>query len=223
LLTVAEEYLLLTAGAPDETATAPVVDLPSDRLGIKFAMSGATLMELAIRDRIETDVDELWVQDPSPTGETSVDPGLVKLLEHSKRNGGRSPIVDTIRELDVINSYQLALDSLQSRGVVSERTERILLVFPIKSLVVTDIGVWRGVRKRIHDVLFAGEIPDPRDACLLSLLDATKKFRRVVKPERVQEAIEQTKRYSSLDLVGRNVAIHVTGMINSFSKYGDVI
>jgi len=44
-----------------------------------------------------------------------------------------------------------------------------------------------------------------------------------VAEERVQEAMAQTRRYSSLDLVGRNVAIHVTQMINSFSKYGDIV
>jgi Golgi phosphoprotein 3 len=227
LLTVAEEYLLLTAGGPDETTTAPVVDLPDDRPGIRFAMTGAALMELAIRDRIDTDVDHLWVCDSSPTGEQSIDPVLARLLELANRNGAKSPIkspiVDTVKELDSINSYQLALDSLRSRGLVSEQIERGFWVFRIKSLVATDVDVVRGIRKRINDVLFTGEIPDPRDACLISILDATKKFRRVVAPERVQEAIEQTRRYSSLDLVGRSVAIHVTGMINSFSKYGDIV
>jgi golgi phosphoprotein 3 len=223
LPTVAEEFLLLTAVSPDESTQAPVVHLPDERLGIRFAMTGAALMELALRDRIETDVDQLWVCDSSPTGETSIDPVLARLLELARPDGATKPIVETIKKLDVINSYQLALGSLRSRGLLAERIGRAFGLFPTTSWIVTDIGVVQGIRKRIHDVLFTGEIPDPRDACLISLLDATKKFRRVVAPERVQEAIEQTRRYSSLDLVGRNVAIHVTGMITSFSKYGDIV
>jgi hypothetical protein len=186
-------------------------------------MSGAALMELCLRDRIETDVDHLWVCDSSPTGEASIDPVLARLSQLATPDGARRPIVDSIDALEDINSYQLALDSLRSRGVVGERTERMFGVFPIRSLIVSDIDVMRAIRKRIHDVLFTGEIPDPRDACLISLLDATKKFRRVVAPEQVQQAAEQTRRYSSLDLVGRNVAVHVTDMINSFSKYGDIV
>lgn len=222
LLTVAEEFLLLTAN-PDETSAVPVVHLADDRLGIKFAMTGAALMDLGLRGRIDADVERLWVHDPSPTGETSIDPVLARLVELSERNGGKCPIADTIKDLDAINCYQLALDSLRSRGLVNERTERVFWLFAKKSLVVGDLDAMAAIRKRIHDVLFNGEIPDPVDACLMSLLDATKKFRRVVEPERVAEAIAQTQRYSSLDLVGRNVALNVTRMIKSFSKYGDIV
>jgi len=57
----------------------------------------------------------------------------------------------------------------------------------------------------------------------MSLLNATRKFRRVVAPERVQQAVEQTKRYANLDLVGRNVANHVSIMIDSLQKYADIV
>ena len=223
MLTVAEEFLLLTAGSPDETATAPAVHLDDDRLGIRLAMNGAALMELALRDRIETDIERLWVCDAKPTGEPSIDPVLARLLEAPAPDGGTRAIVDTLKALDDINSCRLALASLRSRGLVGERSERVFGLVPVKSPVVTGIAAMRAIRKRVLDVLFAGEIPDPRDACLISLLDATKKFRRVVAEERVQDAMAQTRRYSSLDLVGRNVAIHVTQMINSFSKYGDIV
>jgi hypothetical protein len=61
-------------------------------------------------------------------------------------------------------------------------------------------------------VLFNGAFPEPRDICLLGLLEATKKFRRVVPAERVQEAIDQTRRYVDLDLVGRSLSTHVARM-----------
>ena len=88
---------------------------------------------------------------------------------------------------------------------------------------MVDLDVVTGIRKRVCDVLFEDEIPSPRDACLISLLDATRKFRRVVAPERVQQAVEQAKRYVNLDLVGRNVANHVSIMINSLQKFGDIV
>jgi hypothetical protein len=39
----------------------------------------------------------------------------------------------------------------------------------------------------------------------------------------VQQAIEQTRRYANLDLVGRNVANHVSAMIESLQKFADIV
>jgi golgi phosphoprotein 3 len=223
VLTVTEEFLLLTAGNPDDAATILVVDLPKSRLGIRVAMTGASLMELALRDRIETDVDQLWLRDSSPTGEKAVDDVLARIVAMSKGSAAKSPIAETIKKLEEIDSYQLALDSLKARGLVRQQTKRIFWVFRDEHSVVVDLDVVRGIHKRVCDVLFEGEFPGPREVCLISLLDATRKFRRVVAPQRVQKAVEQTKRYVNLDLVGRNVANHVSIMIESLQKYGDIV
>jgi hypothetical protein len=223
VLTVNEEFLLLTAGHLDGAADTMVVDLEKSRLGIKVAMTGGSLMELALRDRIETDVDQLWLCDASPTGEKAVDEVLAGIVALSRGQAAKSPISDMIKKLQDIDSHQLALDSLHARGLVGQQTQRFALLFREQHIVVNDLDVVRGIRKRVCDVLFEEDIPSPRDACLISLLDATRKFRRVVAPERVQQAVEQTKRYARLDLVGRNVANHVSNMIASLQKYGDIV
>jgi hypothetical protein len=223
VLTVTEEFLLLTAGDPDDTGAVLVVDLPKSRLGIKVAMTGASLMELALRDRIETDVNDLWLRDSSPTGEKAVDEVLAGIVAMSKGSAAKRPIAETIKQLEDIDSYQLALDSLKARGLVRQQTDRFLWVFREEHSVVADLDIVRGIRKRVGDVLFAEDFPSPRDVCLISLLDATRKFRRVVAPEQVQKAVEQTKRYVNLDLVGRNVAKHVSILIESLQKYGDIV
>ena len=223
MLTVNEEFLLLTAGHPNGAATVLVVDLPKSRSGIKVAMTGGSLMELALHDRIETDVDHLWLHDSSPTGEKAVDDVLARIITMFHGIAGKAPITETIEKLEDIDSYQLALDSLKGRGLVGQRVQRFFWLFREEHVVVLDLEVVRGIRKRVCDVLFGEEFPSPRDACLISLLNATRKFRRVVTPERVQQAVEQTKRYRNLDLVGRNVANHVSDMIESLQKYGDIV
>src|SRR5262249_26333466 len=100
MLTVNEEFLLLTAGNPDGSATALVVDLPKSRLGIKVAMTGGSLMELALRDRIETDVDHLWIRDSSPTGEKAVDDVLARMVAISQGDAAKSSITETIKKLE---------------------------------------------------------------------------------------------------------------------------
>lgn len=223
MLTVAEEFLLLTAGNSDDEAAAPAITLTKSRLGIKVAMTGASLMELALRDRIETDLAQLWLRDSSPTGERAVDEVLARIVAMTQGTDVKNPIEDMVKKLESADSYQLALDSLKARGVVHERSERLFGVIPYRVSAVVDNDVVRGIRKRVCDVLFEEEFPSPRDVCLISLLDATRKFRRVVPPERVQEAVERTKRYVNLDLVGRSVANHVSHMIEALSKYGDIV
>ena len=45
----------------------------------------------------------------------------------------------------------------------------------------------------------------------------------MVPAERVQEAIDQTRRYVDLDLVGRSLSTHVARMCASLSRFGDII
>jgi hypothetical protein len=223
VLTVNEELPLLTAGNRDGAASALVIDLPKSRPGIKVAMTGGSLMELALRDRIDTDVDQLWLRNSSPTGEKAVDDVLARIVAILQGYAAKSPITEIIKTLEEVDSYQLALDSLNARGLVRQQTQGFFWLVREEHIVVIDLDVVRGIRKRVCDVLFEEEIPSPRDACLISLLDATRKFRRVVAPERVQHAREQTKRYANLDLVGRNVRNHVSIMIESLQKYGDIV
>ena len=223
MLSVPEEFLLLTAGDGGQSADAPLIQLPGNRPGIRFAMAGACLMELSLRDRIETDVERLWVRNAEPVGEPLLDPVLATVDELCRHGEGNCDIVSAIKALDGIDFHRVALASLRARGVVREDVQRILWVLPVKTDVVAGVDVMLQIRNRIHEVLLGDAIPEPRDACLISLLDATRKFRLVVPDDKVQHAIAQTRRYSSLDLVGRNVALHVGGMIESLSKYGDIV
>jgi hypothetical protein len=174
VLTVNEEFLLLTAGNPDGAATVQIVDLPKSRLGIRVAMTGASLMELALRDRIETDVDQLWLRDSSPTGEKAVDEVLARIVAMSQGYAAKTPITEIIKKLEEIDSYQLAVDSLTARGLVCQRTSRSFWLFREEHTVVNDLDVVRGIRERVCDVLFKEEFPSPR-ACA--------SFRCLMRPE----------------------------------------
>ena len=222
-VSIPEDFLLLTAQLPATTGGATVIDLPASRMGIKYAMTGAALMELGQRDRIETDLERLWLCETTPTGAAAVDPVLAHLVAKPYAVGVPVPIGDVIKELEPVDVYQRALDALKARGLVEDRVKRVLFLFNEHSWEVADPEIVASLRRRISGVLFEGVIPDPRDACLLSLIEATKKFQRVVEPERVQEAVTNTKRYANLDLVGRNVAMQVSRLIEALGKYGDIV
>ena len=66
-LTFAEEIMLLLLDDEDgEMASV-------DAWMLKCILAGAVLMDLALRDRIDTDLEHLFVIDETPTGDTSLD------------------------------------------------------------------------------------------------------------------------------------------------------
>ena len=70
MLSVPEEFLLLTL--KDEGGA--FVDLPAESRRAGFV--GATLMELALQDRLDYDNTQVWLVDETQTGSHSLDPVL---------------------------------------------------------------------------------------------------------------------------------------------------
>jgi golgi phosphoprotein 3 len=56
---------------------------------LKCILAGAVLMDLALRDRIDTDLEHLFIIDETPTGVTSLDTTL-SILAGSKNEDRRS-------------------------------------------------------------------------------------------------------------------------------------
>ena len=62
--------------------------------------------------------------------------------------------------------------SLVERGILERREEKFLWVFRARRYPMVDGKVEREAKRRIADVLFSDEIPDPRDVALICLADA---------------------------------------------------
>src|SRR5690348_16273365 len=67
MVTFAEEIMLLVLD--DESGKLLHVDLTA----LNYAMAGAVLMDLALREKIDTDVEHLMLTDRTPTGEPILD------------------------------------------------------------------------------------------------------------------------------------------------------
>ena len=70
MLSFAEEIVLLLL----DDASGEFAPLPQSVFGIVVA--GAALMDLALRNRIDTDLEKLVVVDPTPTGDDILDDAL---------------------------------------------------------------------------------------------------------------------------------------------------
>lgn len=195
MLTFAEEILLLALDDTEGTLR----ELPV--LSLENALGAAVLMELAFLGRIDNDQKVLRVVDPSPTGDAVLDTALDDL----RALGGDTPITDGLDALflragEIRNRI---LDRLVDKGVLRVVDRRILWVFAVRRYPKKEGKEIQEVRGRLRELLLSDEIPDPRDAALVALVDACRLWDTVFSPEELEHVAERIRDVARLDLIGQ--------------------
>lgn len=195
MLTIPEEFLLLSH---NEKSGAFLV-IPD--LVLSIALGGAALMDLALRDRIDTDLSKLVLVDGRPTGEKALDLVLDRIREHPE-------IRSTAEWLDLLRRdgpeiYDLSVARLVERGILRQEAGRILWVFATRRYPLIDGKELQEVKLRIATLLMSNDIPDPRDVVIIALAQACGLLRRVFSESELKRAEPRIEQISRLDLVGQ--------------------
>jgi hypothetical protein len=202
MLTLVEEFLLLTLR--DEGGT--FVPLPRYIADPCFA--GAALMELALHNRVDSDLEGLCLVDPTPTGDPALDLVLERCgtpefnSKHARVIGQLAPYGTQIRDL--------ALTSLCEAGVLSASNDTYLWVFHTRRYPLLDGREIREAKIRLLGILLRDDIPDARDACLLGLADVSGLLEQIVPPSELPRAQARMAQLAYLDLIGRSLREYLT-------------
>ena len=197
-LTIAEEMLLLVL---DEETGKLQARLPVHSL--RNAIGGALLMELALHDRIDTDLHQLVVTNPAPLGELVLDRTLARIVE----DGGNRPTGHWVGVFaEEYESVQPQLiDRLVERGILAWREDRLLWVFGSRRYPVVDGRPLRDVKRRMMEVLLSDVIPDPRDVVIICLADACALWDSLIHPRELAGLEPRIAQIVRLDLIGQAV------------------
>ncbi|MCY3559380.1 MAG: cytochrome P450 [Chloroflexi bacterium] len=174
---------------------------------LNCAMVGAGLAELSLIGRIDTDMDSLQLLDSTPTGHAALDPILEAIVADPDQHNAQywvevlAPRADTsidvalerLAEMDILQHHEGEFWTLTHSAWQSDQ--------PGEGGVVTAAGF---VRSRITRVIFEDEIPDPRDAILISLLNTCDVLRFIFQLEPKDE--ERVEFVANLDLLGRSIS-----------------
>jgi hypothetical protein len=164
-LSMPEEILLLLLD--DETGKPVGLPGPAGDL----AVAGAILMELALANRLDTDLDRLQLVDATPTGDPVLDTALARIAATRDIRTSRLWIQDIAKSAAPLRSQ--ILDRLVASGVLRRVEDRLLWVFAERRYPkVPGSTETEEVRKRLRSMLLDGGIPDPRDALLIGLCRA---------------------------------------------------
>ena len=203
MLRFAEEILLLLLDENRGDLT------PVPGWSLSCALAGAVLMDLALENRIDTDVEHLILTDSTPLGDDLLDPALEEIAQSDQTHPTRFWVEHFAAQADDIREKTLA--RLVERGIVEVEEEGGFLSLSsqaarVRRYPLNDSRAKDDVRLRVMRVLFISDIPDPRDIVIICLADACGLFERLISVDELGQIQERVEAVSRLDLIGQSVA-----------------
>ncbi len=197
MLTFAEELILLalddTTGKFRHTSNAK----------FELVLVGAMLMNLALMDRIDTDLENLITIDSSNTGDVLFD-RILSLLSASPGIRDTDYWIQRVR-LEIPNLRELLIQQLVAKGILKEQDQKFLWVFNLRRYPVLDNTEQKEVKTRIRDIVLSDDIPDPHDIVLISLITSCGLLREVFTKEELKETEKRIYQIAQMDLIGQAV------------------
>ena len=181
---------------------------------LNCAVVGAALGELSLRSRIDTDVESLILLDDTKTGDAVLDPILEKIAAEPGRHSAQ---------------YWVERLAIRGESIIDVTLERLV---DLKILDHHDGEFWtlarggwqtnvRGavdaetaaefVKTRLSRAIFGDELPDPKDAIIISLTHTCDVLRLIFQLD--DEAEARVGYLCKIDLIGRAIADAISNSI----------
>lgn len=197
-LRIAEELILLLLHDSDGS----FAHLPE--WSRRYSLSGALLMELAEKRRIDSDLDNLFVIDDEPLGIPVADAVLKTIAAAEERHDIRYWVERVAEQAEEIREE--ALQGLVERGIVEQVDERVLWVFRSRRFPIIDGSAEQETKLRLFEVLFSNAVPSPRDVTLLCLSHASGILNAILSSKQLETVADRIEIVRKLDLIGQTVA-----------------
>lgn len=198
MLTLAEEILLLALD--EETGT--IVDLPNYQTNAMLV--AAVLMDLALQNRIDTDVQNLQVISQEPTRNPILDK-ILSLLPVPGQTQSIRTLLDRLSEQGE-DIRELALRQLIEKRILKQENRRLLWVFKTRRYPMIDNREIKEVESRLHDLVTGDDLPDPRDVVLISLVNICGLFDQILSPREWRRSQTRIAQLSKMDLIGQQLS-----------------
>lgn len=197
MLSFAEEIFLLAL----DDREGSLKPLPVSAL--EYALPGALLMELAFLDRIDIDLKCLQVVNAEPTGNALLDNVLRQVKSKSDYQATSYWLAFFAGQAKQIQ--ELILAQLIAKGILKTEDKKILWVFKTRRYPMIDNREIKEVTARLRELILGDEIPDPREAVMVSLVDACRLFDDLFSEQEYERVQPRIKALAKLDLIGQEI------------------
>ena len=174
---------------------------------LNCTVAGAVLAELSLMSRIDTDIDSLFLLDTTETGDPTLDPILNEIAGEPVRRNTQYWIERLAPRAESV--IDLALDHLVELKILEHHDgefwtlSRAALQAELSN-TSSEGNAAHFVRTRISKVIFNNEIPDPRDAIIIALIDTCDVFRFMFQLD--DETEGRIQAICKMDLIARSIA-----------------
>ena len=177
---------------------------------LNCAVIGAVLAELSLMSRIDTDMESLFLLDPTETGNPVLDPILAEIAAEPVQHNAQYWVERLGPHAESI--IDLTLDHLVDREILEHHNGDFWTLARATGGKERSNGSVGGgiqfVKTRISQAIFNNEIPDPRDIIIICLVNTCDVFRFMFQLD--EEAERRIEFICNMDLLGRSIAAAVS-------------
>lgn len=199
MLSFAEEIYLL---ALDEERGKIMPDAQNPVLGT--AIIGAVLTELYFLGKISTDEEHLYIHDTTPTKKLILN-DVLKILQESHKKSARTEQVLLALMSHSKRLEKLILSQLIQKGILKEVDKKILWIFPDRRYPLINDKEIINIETRIRRLVLSNDQAAPKDAALISLLQASKLFTKILSEDEYNYYRERILQLSKMSDIGEKV------------------
>lgn len=209
-LTLVEELALLAL----DDKTGEQLNLPLNALG--YGLAGAIILDLSLAGCIDTDLHQLTVINPGPTGEHLLD----CWLSHFQAAQQPKTVMFWLRELALQKTeiHEAALDRLIQRGILRREERSLLWVYSVRRYPTVDGTERTEVRTRLSQLILGNDLPTPRDAVLLSLIHGCRLSEQLFAGLDIEANRNRLEILARTDLVGREVSVATLNSLDALGR-----
>lgn len=171
---------------------------------LDYALAGALLMDLALQDRIDTDLTSLSVTNTKPTGDPILDDTLRDLQQKPEPQPASFWLKYFADQSKRIQERVLA--RLIQKGILKQENRRILWVFEVRRYPLMDNHEVKEVKTRLRELILSDDIPDPREVVLINLGNACRLLDDLFTPAEYEQVRSRITALARLDLIGQEMA-----------------
>jgi Na+/melibiose symporter-like transporter len=205
-LSLAEELLLITLDGD----TGQLIGTVAVASALDRALATALLMELTLLQRLDSDTERLFVVSSEPVGSSLLD-DVVAQIAAAPDTQSSSAWVQKLSARGAETRGRL-IAQLVERGILKQGEQRVLGVLRQPTYRPTSGREEQAVRARILAVLHDQDIPEPRDALLIGLLEAASVLHVLLDAQALQDLRPRILEVARLEELSRSVRHTISGL-----------
>ena len=186
---------------------------------MNYVLAGATLMDLALENRIDNDQHRLILVDPTPLGDPLLDPTLADIAKNPAETDLRNWVERIAKQGDFLRTK--VLERLVKRGLLESAEEGLLFLSSsydrMRRFPTSSKDAEQDVRLRVMRLLFSEDIPDPNDIVIVCLIHACRLFENLLSKRELDEVQPRIELLTKMDLIGQALS----GVLRKATKDSD--